>query len=107
MQVLVEAGGNVNARTNSGSTPLAVAARKGAAKAARVLIAKGCDLELRATEQEVAPLHEAAREGQSEVLQLLIAAGADVEARAVDGSTALHLAAEEGRLVLVLSLIHI
>jgi len=69
-------------------------------RTAELLIAKGLDVNARATGGEIkdaTPLHAAAGKGNVSVARLLIQKGADVKARGFyDSVTALHLAARNG-----------
>ncbi|MDP6679983.1 MAG: ankyrin repeat domain-containing protein, partial [Verrucomicrobiota bacterium] len=90
------AGADVNAKTESGWTPLHEAARSARKEIGELLIAKGA--EVNAQGQYMAtPLHYAAGEGHKEVVELLIAKGADVNAKeGVGGGTPLLWAASSG-----------
>jgi hypothetical protein len=63
---------------------------------AKLLIAKGADLNSK-TRQGETPLHGAASNGRKEIVELLLAKGADVNAKNEYGWTPLHWAAEYGR----------
>jgi len=80
------AGTAVNAKGESGSTPLFFAATK---EIAELLIAKGADVNAK-EEDGSTPLHQAAWESHKEIAELLIAEGADVNS--VNGGTPLDWA---------------
>jgi ankyrin repeat protein len=84
-ELLIAHGADVNARSWSGSTPLAYVANKDVAE---VLIAHGADVNAR-NKYGWTPLHSA---WNKDVAELLIAHGADVNARDKDGLTPLHRA---------------
>ena len=71
------AGANVNAKYNTGFTPLHHAATT---EIAELLIAKGADVNAK-MDNGLTPLHYAASNDHKEITELLIAAGADVNAK--------------------------
>jgi hypothetical protein len=89
---LLDEGADVNARTESGYTPLHWAAKFGYTEAASLLLERGADVNAR-KEDGSTPLSFAAMEGQTETAELLIERGADVNARTESGSTPLRIAA--------------
>ncbi len=95
--LLLEAGAEVNTRTDYGSTPLHSAARSGDTAMVSVLLGGGAD----ATAQSpggATPLHDAASgsRGNGATVSLLVQAGADVNARTELGATPLHWAVSQG-----------
>lgn len=76
-------------------TPLHTAARMGQAEAARLLLERGADPNVRDSCRNT-PLHAAAAYKDSELAGMLLAAGADVNARNEDGDTPLSLAERAG-----------
>lgn len=93
---LIKLGADVNARDDSGDTPLHNAAFWSSADDIRTLLAAGADVDAVGNDGRT-PLHEAALcEGSlgPECIELLLAAGADPNARDAEGNTPLHLAAE-------------
>jgi ankyrin repeat protein len=72
-------------------TAMHAAAQYGRADVARVLLARGADVNAR-DEYGDAPLHLAARHGRVEVARLLVESGADVNARGQSRETPLHAA---------------
>ncbi len=125
IRVLVEAGGNVNAKESwGGTTALMWAVSEGHADAARMLIGAGADVNARSNYVAAAngrgfegrtpvgnrtdpkaeefasgwltPLTLAAREGDVEMARVLVSANADVNAAAGDGKTALAVAIFNG-----------
>jgi ankyrin repeat protein len=93
---LLAAGGDPDAASGDGLTPLHWAAERGdSAMAAALLRAKAS---VAATTRIGAhtPLHVAARTASAAVARQLLAAGADPNARTSTGATALHLAATGG-----------
>jgi ankyrin repeat protein len=103
VQVLLELNADVNAREDTGYTPLhylSVDFYSGPKHSqlhnvSRVLLEHGADVNARNNDLSTA-LHMAAREGWIEVVRVLLEHGADVNARKGDHSTALHSAARGG-----------
>jgi len=81
----------VDERDTAGETPLILAAERGDAEAARVLLAAGADPRA-ASYSEWTALHGAAECGSVLVIELLAAAGVDVSAQAQSGKTPLDIA---------------
>lgn len=79
------------------------AARLGRVEAARTLVAMGADLNVRSTEQKRegwAPIFFAATAGRTATAALLVRLGADPNARDRFNATALHYAADRGKVAL-------
>jgi len=91
----LDGGAHVNAKSESGWTPLHTAAARGHKEIVELLIVEGADVN--AGDKIITPLHLAAFHGQPEIAELLIAKGADVNARDSIGGTPLHDAALRGR----------
>lgn len=97
VELLLAAGANVNTKSNSGETPLDVAAYGVSAAIGDLLVAKGA---------EVSSLHAAAYVGDLEKVKAFIAKGADAnEERGMIQGTALHAAAAGARTEVVRYLI--
>lgn len=89
---------DLNVKEKNGDTPLHLAIRSGSLKAARALIEAGADLSL-ANNEGVQPLMLAAMKKNGEfMVSLLISHGARINATDQNGDTALHYAAQVGRL---------
>lgn len=102
VQMLVDAGVDLNWRDKTNETALHVAARFGHAECARIII-KGTELQkgdLEATENTYAwtPLHVAAVDGKLNVAELLVEAGADTTRIDSSGWTAREHAALRGHM---------
>ena len=96
IQKELDKGTDVNAKDNSGDTPLLRALLFGHEEVAALLIAAGADVNAK-TNSGRTPLHDAASWGHEEIVELLIAEGADVNAKADSIEfTPLHIAAREG-----------
>ena len=97
VDLLVSRGADVNARFESGSSPLGDAALKGRNEVVTLLIEKGARVNGR-DGHGATPLQDAALNGQQETVRLLLARGAEINARETEtGSTALYEAAAFGR----------
>jgi len=81
---------NVKGGLGSFSTPLTVATMNGHSEIAKLLIAKGVDINA-PDDGGWTPLHFAAWDGNKEITELLIAKGADVNAKNKDEETVLHV----------------
>jgi ankyrin repeat protein len=92
VEMLLKAGGNVNARDSRGNTPLMYAAAVGSPQMMRRLIAAGADVNARNGFQATAPIWGANDLQKSRVL---IENGADVNARSKQGRTPLLIAAAQ------------
>lgn len=104
VNLLVEAGVDINWQDSSGETALHIAARFGHDECARILIQgteeQKADLELVEKNFNWTPLHIAAVDGHLSVAKLLIEAGADVDKIDSSGWTAREHAALRGHLAL-------
>lgn len=104
LELLVAAGGDVNAAGDAGNTPLYFLLRwydvertEGVRKGVVWLLEHGADPNVRCGDEHETSLHLAARIGQAPpTVRLLLAHGADVHARRADGRTAWRLAARGG-----------
>ncbi|KAK0617710.1 ankyrin repeat-containing domain protein [Immersiella caudata] len=86
-------------------TALHLAAVKGDAQAARVLVRLGAEVDSPGGGMEVTPLYYACRYGHTDVVQVLLNAGADVHHRGAMGREAIHAASVSARAVDVLSML--
>ena len=106
MRMLLDSGASVNDLTESGQTPLLIAADRGHNEVCGLLLAHGSNVEEKKPLTGRTALHIAAFGGNDELVKTLLVYGAAVDA--VDDntrSTALHLACQEGHLTCVLILI--
>jgi hypothetical protein len=96
-----EKGVYVNARDNSGWTPLHVAAKYGNIEAVKFLVSKGADIHV-TDRQGFTPLHQVAFHGRINVAErietakFLISNGANVNAKTYEGNTPVDLAKDMG-----------
>jgi hypothetical protein len=83
VQLLLQKGANVNARTQRGTT-LAAASRRGNVHLVRLLLTHGAQINVRATDRgQRSAIAAAALSGNEELVDLLVAAGGHVNARDV------------------------
>lgn len=99
VEMLLEAGGEVDARSIVGTTPLLTGVAS-SLETARLLLAKGADPNAR-NGLGLTPLMTAALNGGAASVGLLLDAGADAKARTKRGETALANAASRGDLASV------
>jgi glycerophosphodiester phosphodiesterase len=102
VQMLVEAGVNINWQDETGETALHIAARFGHDECARVLL-QGCgdqkaNVEIVENSYSWTPLHVGAVDGQLSVVKLLVESGAEVKKADSSGWTAKEHAALRGHL---------
>ena len=95
VEVLLDGGAQVNVSSRNAlkAVPLRSAAVAGHLVIARLLVARGADVNARGEGGET-PLHEVAGVGRVEFAKLLLEHGADVNARGDDGKTPLTVAIE-------------
>jgi ankyrin repeat protein len=95
VKVMLDSGADINAvsRNKLSATPLQGAAAMQNLELARLLIARGANVNCRG-EEGGTPLHEAAGNGQIELVKLLLANGANLNAKDDRGKTPLATALE-------------
>ncbi len=86
---LVNLGANIEARDDSGSTPLIRASQFGKVEIVALLLNRGANTEARTTKTQSTPLLLASEQNQIEVMSLLLEHGADVETMDIFGNTSL------------------
>ena len=98
VDVLVQSGGNVNARNfPMQETPLHLATRNGHRFIAQFLVQQGSQVNARNVPWQETPLHLATRNGHRHIAQFLVQQGSQVNARNVPWQeTPLHLATRNG-----------
>ncbi|MGB6243870.1 ankyrin repeat domain-containing protein, partial [Gordonia sp. (in: high G+C Gram-positive bacteria)] len=101
---LLARGAQIEARGAGGRTPLVAATKNQAARAARVLIDAGADVNAKDDMQDSAYLYAGA-EGYDEILEMTLQHGADLRSVNRFGGTALIPAAEHGSVTTVRRLI--
>jgi ankyrin repeat protein len=120
IEMLMAASGDVNTKTENGTTPLMIAARGGRVDLVRFLLENGAQIDARNVPKETALIAAANRLGdrdgnfpvieplhtdKDKVVEVLVAAGADINASDVNGDTPLILASRYGRIEVVRFLI--
>ncbi|KAH0545790.1 ankyrin repeat domain-containing protein 27-like isoform X1 [Cotesia glomerata] len=90
IQILLDAGANVNARTtNKNRTPLHVACLKSKIQAVKLLL-NCCTIDVNVKDYTGdTPLHLSAKNGDSHIIELLLRHGADIHSRNFKGASAL------------------
>ena len=92
---LLRQGDDVNAKDESGWTPLIHASNRDHNKIFSLLIAEGADINAKA-DDGTTPLHNAAFTGRNKFIELLIAKDANINIKGKAGITPLHAAAFGG-----------
>ncbi|XP_071334380.1 ankyrin-2b [Trachinotus anak] len=85
----------VNRTTESGFTPLHIAAHYGNVNVATLLLNRGAAVDFTAR-NGITPLHVASKRGNTNMVQLLLDRGSQIDAKTRDGLTPLHCAARSG-----------
>nr|XP_021335926.1 ankyrin-3 isoform X29 [Danio rerio] len=85
----------VNRTTESGFTPLHIAAHYGNINVATLLLNRGAAVDFKAR-NDITPLHVASKRGNANMVRLLLERGARIDARTKDGLTPLHCGARSG-----------
>nr|XP_046258621.1 ankyrin-3 isoform X33 [Scatophagus argus] len=85
----------VNRTTESGFTPLHIAAHYGNINVATLLLNRGAAVDFMAR-NDITPLHVASKRGNSNMVKLLLDRGAKIDAKTKDGLTPLHCGARSG-----------
>uniref|UniRef100_A0A9J7Y1F1 Ankyrin 3 n=1 Tax=Cyprinus carpio carpio TaxID=630221 RepID=A0A9J7Y1F1_CYPCA len=85
----------VNRITESGFTPLHIAAHYGNINVATLLLNRGAAVDFMAR-NDITPLHVAAKRGNGNMVKLLLDRGAKIDAKTKDGLTPLHCGARSG-----------
>lgn len=104
VQILLNAGANINSSDASGSTPLHYAVRYGHANIFQRLIDKNADVNYQ-DKSGFTPLHWAATSNNRQTVEILLNTGADVHLKSEYGETALTRAAMRGHANIVKMLI--
>ncbi|XP_028976046.2 ankyrin-3 isoform X9 [Esox lucius] len=91
----VESKMTVNRTTESGFTPLHIAAHYGNINVATLLLNRGAAVDFKAR-NDITPLHVASKRGNGNMVKLLLERGAKIDARTKDGLTPLHCGARSG-----------
>ena len=97
VQMLIEAGADVNRASPTGATPLLAAADAGRIENVKLLIAAGADVNARYKDGRTA-LNFVAGQENPELISVLLQAGADAKTADDDGVTPLMRAADKGRI---------
>ncbi|XP_032357592.1 ankyrin-3 isoform X29 [Etheostoma spectabile] len=85
----------VNRTTESGFTPLHIAAHYGNINVATLLLNRGAAVDFKAR-NDITPLHVASKRGNGNMVRLLLERGSKIDARTKDGLTPLHCGARSG-----------
>ena len=92
VEILISSGADLEAKDNSGETPLHSAAERNHLELAELLISSGAEVNVKRNDGSM-PLHDAAANDSLAVAELLISSGAEVNVKDNSGWTPLHWAA--------------
>lgn len=95
IQLLANAGVDLDQKSLVGHTPLRIAARNGRTDVVAYFISKGCDINTQGNDGAT-PLEAAAAKGHLEIVQLLVEKGANINIQDKEGDFALGEAAKHG-----------
>ncbi|KAL7801825.1 hypothetical protein V8C43DRAFT_324724 [Trichoderma afarasin] len=95
VQMMLDAGADVDTQGESFGTPLQVAAYHGHGEIVQMLLDNGASMSLHASRTNTA-LCEASGRGHGEIVKMLLDSGADVNMRGKVGGTPLRVASENG-----------
>jgi ankyrin repeat protein len=93
VKLLLNAGADIEAKTNSGITALMEAAESNEEKVVELLLDRGADIHAKDNDGSTALMIVAVQQGCKEMVELLLDRGADIHAKDNDGSTALMMVA--------------
>ncbi|QYS94931.1 NACHT_N domain-containing protein [Trichoderma simmonsii] len=96
VQMMLDAGADVDTQGGSFGTPLQVAAYHGHGEIVQMLLDNGASMSLHASRTNTA-LCEASGRGHGEIVKMLLDSGADVNMRGKVGGTPLRVASENGQ----------
>lgn len=96
-KLLIDAGGNVNAKTVNGKTPIQKATEKNRLNVVNLLIRNGANVNAVYNSENRTALHLAARNGFDKIVEALIGHGASINYQNKFGRTALLKAIEGGK----------
>ena len=107
VSALIFLGGQVNARAESGATPLFLASKQGRVAALKRLLQEdGCEVNTGLSADGTSPLYVASLKGHVPIVKLLVAAGAEVDQPRTDtGATPLFAAAQANQAAVVRELV--
>ena len=96
LQLLLDRGADINAKSSNGYTPLVMAILTHNAHAVKFLLSAGANIEERDSRSRTPLLKAVSLDANEEIIRLLVENGADVNARDERGSAPLHGAATSG-----------
>jgi ankyrin repeat protein len=101
VRLLLDAGASMLAKStnNESNLPINAAAAGRRTDVVRLLVARGCPPDARASDVGYTPLHLAANNGNAELVEFLLQSGADRSLKTGSGETAHDLAIKQGHVI--------
>ncbi|CAH3040504.1 unnamed protein product [Pocillopora meandrina] len=105
VSMLISLGADVNTTNDGGQTPLHYAASRNRYEIAELLLQNGAHIDAQDKTSAATPLHRAASRGHSKIVKLLLKHNANCDIQDAEGNTALHMACEEDRAEIAVTLV--
>lgn len=105
VSLLIDSGADVNSTNEGGQTSLHYAASRNRYEIAELLLHNGAHVNTQDKTSAATPLHRAASRGHCKMVKLLLKQNANCDIQDAEGNTALHMACEEERAEIAVTLV--